>query len=47
MAGKRDLYIGLLLFHRKLRCLKAIELKTGEFEAELRRKDATVFDSIG
>lgn len=33
-AGSRDLYIGLLLFHRRLRSLIAIELKIGEFEAE-------------
>lgn len=34
MAGNRDLYIDLLLFHRRLRSLVAIELKIGEFEAE-------------
>lgn len=34
MVGKRDLYIDLLLFHRRLRSLVAIELKIGEFEAE-------------
>lgn len=37
MAGNRDLYIDLLLFHRSLRSLRsliAIELKIGEFEAE-------------
>lgn len=34
MAGSRDLYIDLLLFHRRLRSLVAIELKIGEFEAE-------------
>ena len=33
-VGKKDLYIDLLLFHRRLRCLIAIELKIGEFEAE-------------
>ena len=33
-VGNRDLYIGLLLFHRRLRSLVAIELKIGEFEAE-------------
>ena len=33
-AGNRDLYIDLLLFHRRLRSLIAIELKIGEFEAE-------------
>lgn len=33
-AGERDLYIDLLLFHRRLRSLVAIELKIGEFEAE-------------
>lgn len=34
MAGNRDLFIDLLLFHRRLRSLVAIELKIGEFEAE-------------
>lgn len=34
MAGNRDLYIDLLLFHRRLRSLIAIELKIGEFGAE-------------
>jgi len=33
-AGERDLYIDLLLFHRRLHSLIAIELKIGEFEAE-------------
>ena len=33
-VGSRDLYINLLLFHRRLRSLVAIELKIGEFEAE-------------
>ena len=34
MAGNRDLYIDLLLFHRRLRSMIVIELKIGEFEAE-------------
>lgn len=34
MIGSRYLYIDLLLFHRRLRSLIAIELKIGEFEAE-------------
>ena len=34
IVGSRDLYIDMLLFHRKLRSLVAIELKIGEFEAE-------------
>jgi Uncharacterized conserved protein len=34
VAGSKDLYIDLLLFHRRLRSLIAIELKIGEFEAE-------------
>ncbi len=34
MVGNRDLYIDLLLFHRRLKSLIAIELKIGEFEAE-------------
>lgn len=34
VIGSRDLYIDLLLFHRRLRSLIAIELKIGEFEAE-------------
>lgn len=33
-VGTKDLYIDLLLFHRRLRSLVAIELKIGEFEAE-------------
>ncbi len=33
-AGERDIYIDLLLFHRELQSLVAIELKIGEFEAE-------------
>lgn len=33
-AGERDIYIDLLLFHRRLHSLVAIELKIGEFEAE-------------
>ncbi len=32
-AGKCDLYIDLLLFHRRLRSMVAIELKIGEFDA--------------
>lgn len=32
--GNKDLYIDLLLFHRRLRSLIAIDLKIGEFEAE-------------
>ena len=34
MIGSKDLYIDLLLFHRRLKSLIAIELKIGEFEAE-------------
>lgn len=34
LVGNRDLYIDMLLFHRRLRSLVAIELKIGEFEAE-------------
>lgn len=34
VVGSRDLYIDLLLFHRRLRSLVAIELKIGDFEAE-------------
>lgn len=34
VVGSRDLYIDLLLFHRRLRSLVAVELKIGEFEAE-------------
>ena len=33
-VGNRDLYIDILLFHRRLRSLVAMELKIGEFEAE-------------
>ena len=38
MAGNRDLYVDLLLFHRRQRSLIAIELKIGEFEAEYAEK---------
>ena len=34
VAGSKDIYIDMLLFHRRLRSLIAIELKIGEFEAE-------------
>lgn len=34
VIGSKDLYIDLLLFHRRLKSLVAIELKIGEFEAE-------------
>ncbi len=34
VVGSHDLYIDLLLFHRRLKSLIAIELKIGEFEAE-------------
>lgn len=30
----KDYYIDLLFYHRKLKCLVAIELKAGEFKAE-------------
>ena len=33
-VGDRDYYIDLLLYHRRLRCLVAIELKLGEFTPE-------------
>ncbi len=33
-AGDREYFIDLLLFHRRLRCLVAVELKVGEFEPE-------------
>ena len=33
-VADEDYYIDLLLYHRRLRCLVAIELKIGEFEPE-------------
>jgi predicted nuclease of restriction endonuclease-like (RecB) superfamily len=33
-VGKQEYFIDLLLFHRKLRCLFAVELKIGEFKPE-------------
>ncbi|MBD2054467.1 DUF1016 domain-containing protein [Oculatella sp. FACHB-28] len=33
-VGNREYYIDLLLYHRALRCLVAIDLKIGEFEPE-------------
>lgn len=32
--GKKDYYVDLLFYHRKLKCLVAIDLKIGEFEPE-------------
>jgi predicted nuclease of restriction endonuclease-like (RecB) superfamily len=37
-VGGKDYYIDLLLFHRKLRCLIAIELKIGDFQPEYKGK---------
>ena len=34
VVGKSEYFIDLLLFHRKLRCLFAVELKIGEFKPE-------------
>jgi predicted nuclease of restriction endonuclease-like (RecB) superfamily len=33
-VGRQEYFIDLLLFHRKLRCLFAVELKVGEFKPE-------------
>jgi hypothetical protein len=33
-VGEREFFIDLLLYHRRLRCLVALELKIGEFEPE-------------
>lgn len=37
-VGGQEYFIDLLLFHRRLRCLVAIELKIGEFEPEHKGK---------
>lgn len=37
-AGDKEYFIDLLLFHRKLRCLVAVELKIGEFTPEMAGK---------
>lgn len=34
LVGKTEYFIDLLLFHRKLKCLFAVELKVGEFKPE-------------
>jgi predicted nuclease of restriction endonuclease-like (RecB) superfamily len=34
VLGKKEYFIDLLFFHRKLKCLVAIDLKIGEFEPE-------------
>ncbi|TAE18843.1 MAG: DUF1016 domain-containing protein [Bacteroidetes bacterium] len=34
VLGQKDYFIDLLFFHRKLKCLVAIDLKIGEFEPE-------------
>ena len=46
LIGKKDLYIDLLLFHRRLRSLIAIELKIGEFEAEYTGKMQLYFTAL-
>jgi hypothetical protein len=33
-VGEKEYFIDLLLFHRRIRCLVAIELKIGEFQPE-------------
>ncbi len=33
-GNSKDYYVDLLFFHRQLRCLVAIEIKTGEYKAE-------------
>ena len=37
-AGKKEYFIDLLFYHRFLKCLVAIELKTGEFQPEFAGK---------
>jgi predicted nuclease of restriction endonuclease-like (RecB) superfamily len=37
-AGKKEYFIDLLLYHRTLRCLVAVELKIGEFQPEYKGK---------
>jgi hypothetical protein len=37
-VGGQEYFIDLLLFHRRLRCLVAIELKVGEFKPEHKGK---------
>jgi predicted nuclease of restriction endonuclease-like (RecB) superfamily len=37
-VGGQEFYIDLLLFHRQLRCLVAVELKVGEFKPEHKGK---------
>jgi len=39
-AGSENFYIDILLFHRKLKALVALELKTGSFKPEYALKDA-------
>ena len=34
IVGGQDFYIDLLFYHRKLKCLVPIELKTGKFKPE-------------
>jgi len=33
-VGNKEFFVDLLLYHRKLRCLVAVELKIGDFEPE-------------
>lgn len=36
-AGGQEYFVDLLLYHRRLRCLVALELKIGDFKPEVRR----------
>ena len=46
LVGTKDLYIDLLLFHRRLHCLVAVKLKIGEFEAEYAGKLSAYFSKF-
>ena len=44
-VGEREFFIDLLLYHRRLRALVALELKIGEFEPEYIGKCSFTFRS--
>lgn len=46
-VGGQEYFIDLLLFHRRLRCLVAIELKIGDFQPEHKGKMEFYLEALG
>lgn len=46
-VGNQEYFIDLLLYHRQLKCLVAIELKTGDFLPSSCRQNAVLLSCVG